>query len=483
MQEWKTSLKRHNGMSIRRAAKIQFLSKYASIAVSLVITAVLARLITPEAFGLLAIVVVFTSFFNLFSDMGIGIAIVQFRELSERDFGKLFTFSLLLAVLLVAIFCLLSIPISLFYSNQELVPLLSFASISLFFNTINMVPNGLLLRNKDFGSIGLRLLVSTFVSGLTGIIMALAGFGCYALISQIIIQSCVVFFWNILRRPVRYLSIHFIEPLRRIFSYSAFQMGFSIVNYFSRNLDNLVIGKAMGINALGYYDKAYKLTTYPLTAFSGIIGSVVQPFMAEHQDNPQVIFSCWEKLAKLLSLIGAILTGLFFCSSKELVVLFYGSQWNDSVILFHILSISVYFQMVNNISGAFFQSLGRTDLMFKCGLVTTGFSAMGLVYGIAVGTLEALCCGITIAYALHTIIIAYYLLCRGMQQSILKIKVFLPEILICSLVCLFGQCLGSITLGNMVLDLVVKSIVVCSIFAIGYWIFGQIKYFRLLFKK
>lgn len=465
---------------MRRAAAIQLASKYAGILITLAITAVLARLITPEEFGLLAIVTVFTAFFNMFADMGVSAAVVQFRELTEEDMGKLFTFSVFLAILLAGLFCAASVPISAFYGEGRLVPLSCFASLSLLFNALNMVPNGMMLRARDFASIGVRFVVATALSGGLGIALAAVGAGCYALIAQLVAQSLIVLVWNLIRRPVHHLSIHFMGPVRLIFSYSAFQMGFSFVNYFSRNLDNLVIGKVMGTSALGFYDKAYKLTTYPLSAFSGIIGSVIQPYMAEHQDDSDAIFACWMKAAKVLSLIGAPLTAVFFCASEEVIGLFYGPQWGDAAPLFHILSVAVYFQMVNNISGAFFQSAGRTDLMFRCGIATTLMTVAGLIAGIASGSLVGVCMGIAAAYCLHTLPVSIFLIKRTLGQHLSKLRAFIPEVAVCCAVCAICSLLPFFPASGMVVGLLAKVGVVCAAFLIGYALTGQLKHLRAL---
>ena len=161
-----------------------------------------------------------------------------------------------------------------------------------------MVPNGLMLREKRFGSIGLRLVVTTIASGIVAIAAAFLGAGAYALVFQAAASSAIVFVWNVVARPIRALNIHFAAPLKRIISYSGYQFGFSVINYFARNLDTLLVGKTLGAAAAGNYDKAYKLTGYPLSAFSSVVASVVQPYMAEHQDSKETVFSYWIRIEK-----------------------------------------------------------------------------------------------------------------------------------------------------------------------------------------
>lgn len=89
-----------------------------------------------------------------------------------------------------------------------------------------------------------------------------------------------------------------------------------------------------GTAALGFYDKAYKLTTYPMTAFSSVIGSVIQPFMAEHQDDVDRIYECWMRIEKLLSLVGVAVAVVFSCASAEIIAVFYGPGWEQAAPVF-----------------------------------------------------------------------------------------------------------------------------------------------------
>lgn len=415
---------------MRGAALIQFASKYVAIFVQLGVTFVLARIIDPESFGIVAIVTVFVNLFNLVADFGVGPAIIQFRDLTENDYVCLFTFSLVLAFIMTAVFCVASFPISMLYGKSELVPLCCLASLVLFFGTLNMVPNGIMLKNKRFLEMGARVIASNLLSGILAVCLALLGFGAYALVLQSVFAAALVLAWNYAFCPIRGICFHFMESVKKIFNYSAYQFCFNLVSYFSRNLDNLLIGKFLGTTALGYYDKAYKLTTYPLSAFSGIIASVVQPFMAEHQDDRKAIYECWFRIEKILSLIGAIFSVIFICCSNELVLVLYGEQWIKSVPLFQALSISVYFQILGNPSGAFFQSLGRTDYMFKVGVINTSITVLFLIVGLLSGSLIFTSSMIACAFCLHMFALAYFLVVKGMNANISCLKAFLPEIVI-----------------------------------------------------
>lgn len=469
-------------LGMRGAALFQFGSKYISMGAQVVITAVLARIIAPEEFGLVAIVTVFTGLFSLLSDMGIGTAIVQYRDLKEEDYGALFGFSIVLAIGLTAAFCAVSPLIGAFYSDARLIGLCCVASPTLLFSTLNSVPEGLMLKGKRFDLIAIRLVVATVASGGLAIWLALAGWGAVALVLQTALSSAVVLVWNLISRPIRHISFHFMRPLRKIFSYSAYQFGFSLINYFSRNLDNMLVGRMLGSAELGYYDKAYKLTSYPMSAFSSVIGSVIQPYMAEHQDNTDVIFECFMKVEKLLSLVGVFVAVTFFCASGEIVWVLYGPGWEQSIPVFAILSISVYFQMLGNPSGAFFQSIGRTDYMFKAGLINTCITFVGLFAGLAFGSITSVAYGIAAAYCLHMLSMFYFLIWKGFGKSVSCMKAFLPEITlgVAAAVCCM---LAFRTLDlQPIVSLVLKVVLIGGILFVGYWRMGQLKYLKMLLR-
>ena len=464
----------NNDISMRGAAIIQFASKYASIAVQLIITAILSRLVSAEEFGLMSIINVFTAFFQLFSDMGLGTAIIQFRNLDDRDVGGLFFFSCLMAVVLTGVFCVASIPISVFYGDSSLIMLCIAASPSLLFSTLNMVPNGLMLRNRCFSLIGMRLIVATTLSGVVATCIAFGGGGAYSLVAQTTIMTGFVFVWNFISQPIKKINFHFMEPLKKVFSYSAYQFGFTAVNYFSRNLDKLIIGRVLGTAATGYYDKAYKLTTYPLSSFASIIGSIIQPFMAEHQHEPDAIYQCWMRVSKVLSVIGVAISVIFFCASSEIINLFYGPGWSESTPIFTILSITVYFQIMGNPSGGFFQSSGRTDLMFRSSLITTSLTILGLVLGLAGGSLISVAFGIAAAFCLHMIPLVYYLIIRAFGKSIACLKAFLPEVIVGVLSAFICKIIAPIFPTGDLLSLLCKLVLLVGLLLVGYQMTGQI---------
>lgn len=471
-------------VGVRLALLIQLFSKYFNVAIQLIITMVLARILTPQEYGLVAIIAVFTSFFMILADAGISPAIIQRDDLATDDHNALMFMSLLLGLVLMLIFILLSFPIAMFYNDEQLRPLCWFASLSILFNALNMVPNGLLLKEKRFVSIGVRLIVSTICGGVVAVLMALMHFGAYSLIALSIVSSLVVFVWNKIATGIKFNNVHFISPLRKIFRYSAFQFGFSTINFFSRNLDNLLIGKFISITQLGFYDKAYKLTTYPMTFLSSAIGAVLQPYLVKYQNDPHAIYERWCRVAKPLSLIAAPVTALFFSASYEITILFYGDQWAEAAVVLQILSVSIYFQMMNNPTGAIFQASNHTDWMFVHSLVATTMTLIGLGAGLFMRDIQSVAIGISIAYCCHTLSVLFFLIHKTLNAKMMKYCIrFIPEIIGAVVCCGMVFLLDSWFSSNLIISLLEKALVILVPTMMLYCLTGQMKYLKNIVKR
>ncbi len=179
--------------SIKQAVYLNAAARYSTLVLRLLFNAALARILVPEDFGVVAVAMVFTTFFSLLSDMGLGAGIIQNKELSREDIGSIFAFSLRLGLVLMGAFALFSLPMAHFYGNRALVPVGMLLSVQLFFNTLNVVPNALLLKQKEFGKVALRILCACLTSGAVGIGLALLGLKYYALVAQAILDAVFIF--------------------------------------------------------------------------------------------------------------------------------------------------------------------------------------------------------------------------------------------------------------------------------------------------
>ena len=365
-------------------------SKYSGILISIIISAILARLVSPEEFGIIAIATVFVNFISMFTDMGIGAAVVQNNTLTSYDYDNFFTISLYLGILLTAISFLISSYYAQLYNNLELEPIIKILSISLFFNCLNILPNSLMLKGKRFKQIAIRTLSFQIAGGLIGIGMALNNYGAYSRIVPPIISNIGMFFYNFYYYPRKYLFKININSIRKIYSFSIYQFLFSCINFFSRNTDKLIIGKYMDIKSLGYYEKSYRLMLLPLENISNVITPVIVPVLSHLQDQHRELARKQEKMARYISMIGFPLGIFLFYTSYEIISIYYGKNWVDAVPVFRILSLSIPLQLILSTTGSYYQCAGKTKHMFYNGIINTLCTISGFIIAAKKwGTIEA----------------------------------------------------------------------------------------------
>lgn len=409
-----------NNISIRKAAFINFISKYINIFIQLIINSVLARLLTPDDYGIVAVITVFTSFFTIIADMGIGPAIIQYKNLSNKQISDIFKFTVVVAVITAIGFYAFSYPLSIFYNNSIYIPLGGILSISILFNVVNMVPNAILLRNKEFKSIGVRTVIINTVGGVITILLSLKGAKYYALVINSLFVSLLTFSFNFYYSKIKLYKKFSFESINIVKEFSSYQFGFNVVNYFSRNLDNLLIGKYMGQIALGYYDKAYKLMLYPVQNLTSVITPVLHPILSEYHDDKDRIYEDYMKIVKILFYLGIFFSIFCYFSSEEIILIMFGSQWVKSIDTFKVLSMTIWIQMIMSSTGCIFQSLNDTKNLFKVGIITTSTNVVAIIIGVLSLSIETVGLCILISFSINLVITFYTLINKSLNKSFTK---------------------------------------------------------------
>lgn len=402
-------------------------AKYLNVFINIVIGAILARLLTPEEFGIVAIVTVFVTFFNLMSDFGIGPAVIQNQSLNDNDTSSIFSFSILVGITFAGLFYFAAPLIADFYNEEALYNVTRLLSLAVLFYSLQIVPAAVLKKKLRFKVIGIITVLVQVVSGTTAIYMAYAGYSYYSLVFKSVLDSLLtlIIFYYIC--PIRVSIKIEKKSISKIINFSSYQFLFNFINYFSRNMDNLLIGKYFGTASLGYYDKSYRLMMLPVSNLTHVITPVLMPILSKIQNDKSRVYYSYLKVVKLLSCIGFPLSILLFFSSEEIVNIVYGSQWEESIPVFKLLALSVGIQMVLSSSGSIFQAIDRTKLMFFSGLLSSITMIAGILAGIFIGeTLESVAYGLIIAFIINFIQSFYLLIKISLNKSMMPfLKTFI----------------------------------------------------------
>ena len=395
--------------------------KYSSLVVGLVVSMILARILSPREYGVVAIATVIILFLQMFCTMGIGPAVIQRRDLTDKDLDSIFTFSLVVGLVLSVIFFLSSWFIADYYDNEQLLPVCQILTIQLLFAAANMVPNALMSKAKRFKEIARRTLTLHLISGILSVIAALKGAGVYALLISPVLSSIGIFLWN---RMYFKVSIDWnlnMEPIKRIFGFSSYQFLFEFFNYFSRNLDKLIIGKFMSLDALGIYEKSYRLMQLPMSNITSVINPVMLPVLNGLQDDKEDLSRKYAKIVRFIATISFPLGIMLWGMARETIHIFYGGKWDAAIPVFSILALSLPLQMILSTSGAMYMVCDNTKMQFWLGIRNTATTVIGfLIAAIFFGTIESMAWAWTI-----TLIINFFFTYWLMYKYVLQTSIFL----------------------------------------------------------
>lgn len=453
--------------SVKSAALAQLGSKVANLVFQLGIQAVLARLLTPDEYGTVAILTVFTALFTVLSDAGLSVAIIRYQDLTKDDYRRLFGFSFILGISLSLVFIFVSYVISIIYGNTEYIPLGSLLSLTVFCNSLNMVPNGLLQKEKKFKLIALRLVFTTVVVGVAVIGFAYLGFGCYAIVLNSVLTSFFVLIWNVSTLHIRPLFGGFVPILRRVGRFSIYQFGSSAISWVATNADSLIAGKMFGSEALGYYNRAYSLYGYPNSILASSITSTLVPYLAPNQNNHDVLYASFSKIIKRVSALAMFCTVEMSICSVEIISFLYGSAWAPAAPLLQVLSIAIYSQGMNQAHAPLLSATGRTDLLLLSTTVNTLITFALTVTGALCGSVQMLANCVAAAYSIEIILPIFFCMkgCLNRRVTPYLLKL-LPDLAAGAITLVLLEGFGALSSTPFV-SLLIKAVFVAFVFLVS----------------
>ncbi len=387
-------------IALYKAIAKSMLGRYLVYLMNLISLMILSRIFTPETYGIIAAVVVFFVFFQLLSEAGLGPAIINLHELKEKDRDGIFSFTFLMGFILSILFYLVSHLGADFYGVEQTKKVTPFIALSVLMFSITSLPNALLLREQCYYKIASSAALAEFFSTLIAVVLSFVIEPLYALSSKYLALSTLNFIFKFYYcnrinagRPKFGSDLMAVKPLM---TFSVYQFLFNVVNYFSRNLDNILIGKYIGVTTLGIYDKAYQIMKYPLMLLTFAMTPAIQPFLRQYSGDRAKVEEIHVSLTFKLSILGTLCGVIIFFFAKEIIHLMLGAQWYSVIPIIKILAITIPVQVVTSTSGSFFQSLNKPQYLFYSGLL----SALFMISAIIVGVIEK-----------NVILIVWLLLC------------------------------------------------------------------------
>ncbi len=386
------------------------------------ITAILARLITPNDFGLLAMVVIFTNFARIFCDFGLSAALIQRKRLTEEHLSSIFWINVLTGLILAVILAALAPAIAHFYNESRLISIVVVLASTFLISSFGIVQTALFTRELKFRLLVIVEILGVAISGTAAVVLAFSGLGVWSLVWQQVVSSfvIVILLWAFSSWKPKFLFRW--QRAKELLGFGLNLTGFSFVNYFSRNLDNLLIAKFLGASPLGFYNLAYQLLLFPLANLSHVVGRVMFPSLSIIQDDKTKVRYAYMKATRYIAAITfPLMIGLLVIAPQFIRVIF-GPQWERSIFMVQILALAALLQSIGTLNGNIYWSQGRTDIQFKVGIIFTILTAFGFVIGLR-WDVE----GVAIAYAIVTFLLAYPSLAIPFKLIDLKFSHFVRQ--------------------------------------------------------
>ncbi len=403
----------------------------------------LSRILEPEDFGLLGMIIVFTSFAELFSQLGFGAALIQQREVSANTYTSVFWLNIFLGIFFTLLFTVMAPLISIFYEEPRLQKVTIVISLSFIINAFGSIHQNILDKKLAFKKIGIISLTSVFLSNLIAIIMAINGYGVWSLIVKLLSGSTIktLLLWNITQwRPKFYFEKKLIQNL---LGFSLNVTGIKTLRYWAKKVDILVIGKVLGAYSLGLYSRAYFFLFFPINLIKKQVLSVLYPSLSSIQEDPVRIKKMVLKISAVLAFSGYPLIIGLYVTASEVVEILLGSKWIEIIPLIKILCLAALIQ-IPTFPGTIYLAMGRADRQFKIDLISKSIWILSVVFGIMKGGLIGATLGVLLGICFNIIINNYYagkLINLSLKEILLNL---VPGILTAFLLFIFLQSLSQL---------------------------------------
>ena len=404
------------GRTVTGGISWTLLGSWLSTAVQIGTTMVLARLLTPADFGIMAMALTLTVVVNQFRNLGLSQAVVQRIDLRWSHVNALFWVNTAAGVVLAALVALAGFPLAVFYEEPALVPICLALGAGFAISGVAVQHGALLNRAMRFRTISMRNVVAGLLSSLAAVVAALLGMGIWSLVVQnvgMLVLATVLNWWAVPWRPSRPSGLREALPLL------GFGAHVSVANLFhtlAREGDNVIIGRVLDAGALGLYTRAYSLLMLPLRQLKTPVQAVMVPALAALQEEPARYRYAYRTAISGLGHLGMPVVVVLAVTAHELIAVALGDQWLAAAPVFQILAVASFVQLVSTTTGWIYTSTGRGAAYASWAVINGAVTVGGFLIGVAWGVT-----GVAVSYAITQLLLVlpgFALACRRTPVSV-----------------------------------------------------------------
>ena len=367
----------------------------------------LARLLTPNDYGMIAMLTIFLAICQTFIDSGFANAIIRKIDRTEKDMATMFFFNIGMAIVCYAVIYISAPFIASFYEMDELALILRVLALRLIIQSFATIQATNLTIRIDFKKQAKISLSAAIISGIVGIGFAYKGYGVWSLVIQSLFSSTFssILYWIVVRWHPQYFFSK--ESFKNLFSYGSKLLISGLLDTIYNNLYPLVIGKFYTPAQLGAFAKADHFSQFPSQNIMRILHRVSFPVLSALQNDPQRMRSCFLKFINYSALIIFPLMLGLLALSKPMTLLFLTERWSEMIPLLQILCVAMMWYPVHAINLNVLQVLGRSDLFLKLEIIKKIIGLAILLITLPIG-ITAMCIGQIVDSVLGLFINTYY---------------------------------------------------------------------------
>lgn len=336
---------------------------------TVLVTVVLARLLTPNDFATVELLAIFIAISNIFIESGFSQAIIRDDYPSQKDLSTVFFFNLIVSLLLYTILFFFAPYIASFFNTPELVSISRVAFLVIIFNSLTIIQNSLLSRELKFKELSMAAVIGMIIAGIIAIVMAFLGCGIWAIVANLVLTPLFrsIILWT--RSTWRPSLVFELASLKRYFNFGGFLLLQGIMDAITNNIISLFIGKLYTKNDLGYFSQGRKLDSYIITPLSSVLEKVTYPILSQIKNEDERMRSGIREITGITTFMLLPLTFFFCIYGEEFTIFLYGEKWLPSAVYLQMMILTAFFLPLQKIYMNIIMAKGKTKQMFYFAII------------------------------------------------------------------------------------------------------------------
>lgn len=446
------------------------IQRFGSLAIGFISNIVLARLLCPEDFGAMAMVMVFVGVADTIVDGGLGNALIQKKDIEDIDIRTVFSSNLVFSIFLFVLFVLIAPFIEEYTNINNLAIYIRVEAFQLIFRALYVIPFSLMQKKFEFAKLARINIIASFLSVATAISLAMFGYGIWSLILKNLSLDLYLLILYAILGPMNFKIGFGWTSFKKLFSFGIFVVLANLFETLYSNLVSFFVGKKYSAKELGYYNQAYALQQIPTYSITAVLNQVLFPYFSSLQESKENLESKLRLSLQMMTFFVFPLLLFLICFAEQIITILYSSKWLPSVPYFQLLCIGGLLNAMIHINRSYIKAAGLTKAIF---LIQATSTIIGLIL-LYVGLCHSMILGIS-ALAINSVIL--YIMTASISGKESKYSIFRqildvsPNMVFSIISAIISVTISKTLITNIFLFIIVEFIAFFGLYLLLHYIF------------